>query len=102
MVRIYLGFDVFPNQHASLFLCHIDGKESCMNNPKLQKQYYNVTEIAELLGIPRRLSESMYGKNDSLFEDGGHVPTSIRSTPVEQREVPTLDEIRYGNRSRRS
>ena len=28
-----------------------------MNNPKLQKQYYNVTEIAELLGISERLSK---------------------------------------------
>jgi len=76
-----------------------------MNNPKLQKQYYNVTEIAEILGISEKtVRKYVWQKTIPYLKIGGHVRFDIDKIHawLEQREVPTLDEIRYGNRSRRS
>jgi|LSQX01.3.fsa_nt_gb excisionase family DNA binding protein len=76
-----------------------------MNNPKLQKQYYNVTEIAELLGISEKtVRKYVWQKTIPYLKIGGHVRFDIDKIHawLEQREVPTLDEIRYGSWNRRA
>ena len=71
-----------------------------MNNPKLQKQYYNVKEIAELLGISEKtVRKYVWKRTIPYLKIGGHVRFDIDKINawLEQREVPTLDEIRYGS-----
>ena len=49
-----------------------------MNNPKLQKQYYNVTEIAELLGISEKtVRKYVWQKTIPYLKIGGHVRFDI-------------------------
>jgi excisionase family DNA binding protein len=76
-----------------------------MNNQKLQKQYYNVREIAEFLSISEKtVRKYVWQKTIPYLKIGGHVRFDIGKIHawLEQREVPTLDEIRYGSWDRRA
>jgi excisionase family DNA binding protein len=76
-----------------------------MNNPKPRKQYYNVKEIAELLDISEKtVRKYVWLKTIPYLKIGGHVRFDIDKIHawLEQREVPTLDEIRYGSWDRRA
>jgi excisionase family DNA binding protein len=76
-----------------------------MNKPRPQKQYYNVREIAELLNISEKtVRKYVWLKTIPYSKIGGHVRFDVKKIQawLEEREVPTLDEIRYGNRGGRS
>jgi excisionase family DNA binding protein len=72
---------------------------------KETKQFMTVNDVAQLLNVAEKtVRKYVWQKTIPYLKIGGHVRFDIDKIHawLEQREVPTLDEIRYGRWDRRA